>query len=1083
LDSRLHGNDGRGIGNNPIAPVNPASEAGARISADEIKRVYGTKERLYLGEASAKEVDDFSATVKNDLGVDLKFREFNLPVRYTIDGDGIRHAMNGHGNPATEAARGNIAITLDDIAGYRDIVRNADIRVAGYTKRGLPAVAYGKQVNGHFVVVEAARTAQGEIAFTTMWKGKGKLTRGALSSGLRQRQRLRPNSAPQGDTIPQNPAKSQEPLIKRLDKALDEEAPPFIKREIAQIKQAYTANDKNAVSAKITELMPQIDNPAIERVYRLAQEAESELSKVKAVADKYGVKEKKAKEPITASESEISEAINKKYGLSKGAKSAGGSGGGKIPPPPSAKGAQAAQGANAPKPSGGQSGNGGGGSGSAGGKDSGFYARSPISAGSSAAGFVAGGTSDEEGWNNERAIAGAIGGYAIGSRFAKRDLSKVYGKAVRSKQAFDDITGGAGTLRRLFTDTLSDSYTASREARNAAINREAVKLERLHNALKEDFTAAERKELHEYLTGDSATISPKMKAFADDIRKQIDDLGWDLVNSGILSPEAFKEWAGVYVHRSYEKHLGLKGAINNLRSIPDYLTGRLQQSATIAETFRRGKIWQGTREEFDGLTRLGAIGSVRAGKIEAKLIPGTGKYEFRRDWTKAERETMGEITDAAFSIPETLLRLQTMKQNGEFLKEVTGVKDALLLEKSGQKIADDVLDGLGYKRVPNNRKYGALAGRAVRKDVLSDINAFNDSVNKTLFGSDNPIAKAWLGYLSLWKKSKTLWNAPTHLNNFNSNMFLMHLAGMKTNEIAASLKNAAKFIYSASDYEKLMTKAATKTLTPKEQKALSDMQGRIKYYVEAKEQGIFGRSQLNDILRGHLEGFAPKNALGKMSEWTQKLYQGEDNINRLAMFSFLREKQGFNALDAKRFVNSIMPDYTKAMPAGWRFLRDGGVAPFISWSYYTLPTIFRMLKTRQGATQAAKVIGALGALEYAIGINPLDNLPFREGGKPQDFKGRRFAYNRRGAIVDTIKLDRQIPYVEMLHPMNLGLSVLSGPTTNITVALGTAASSQGAISAYSGRPISYPNRTAGGTLVDYAKYGVNQFAPLPPRNV
>jgi hypothetical protein len=552
------------------------------------------------------------------------------------------------------------------------------------------------------------------------------------------------------------------------------------------------------------------------------------------------------------------------------------------------------------------------------------------------------------------------------------------------------------------------------------------------------------------------------------------------VNDGILSKEAYQEWAGKYIHRSYEKHLGLKGAITNIKQIPDYLRGRMGESKSIAPIIARGKIWRGGKKEYQGYVNSGQIGKVSDGKIEAIQDLASGKYTFRRDWTKAEREAMGEITDAAYSIPETLLRLQTMKQNGAFLRDVEGVKGAVLDESAG-RIANDKLKGSGYDRVPNNAKYGVLADRAVRADVLSDINAFNDNINRTLFGSDNPIAKAWLGYLGAWKKSKTLWNAPTHLNNFNSNLFLMHLSGMRSNEILGSLKSSAKLIYTGKDYEALAVKASLGKLTPKEAREYATMQTRLKYYIEAKESGVFGRSQLNDILRGHLEGFAPKSILGKLDGFTQKLYQGEDNINRLAMYSFLRDKQGFNIQEAKRFVLSIMPDYTRPMPAGFRFLRDSGISPFISWSYYTIPTIIRLLKTKQGAMQAAKVLGALALMESVAGVNPLDNLPFVDGDKPSDFKGRRFAYNKNGNIVDTIKLDRQIPYVELMHPLNMIVGLGSGVTTKAGVNFFSSIGKNGAIDPYTGRPVSPATRSAGETAYDWTKYAISNYAPIPPQ--
>ncbi|MDR2638419.1 MAG: hypothetical protein LBC09_01115, partial [Helicobacteraceae bacterium] len=201
-------------------------------------------------------------------------------------------------------------------------------------------------------------------------------------------------------------------------------------------------------------------------------------------------------------------------------------------------------------------------------KDKSFTAKSPAQVGSSAAGFVAGGMSDEKGWNTERAIIGGIGGLAIGSRLAKRDMQKSYQGAVKIAKTFDDITTPMGKVKRLFANTLSDDYAAKREARTMGINQEAEKLEKLHKAIAGEYTEAERKALHEYLSGDSQTIPVHIKPLADHIRQTIDDLGSQLVNEGVLSKEAYQEWAGKYLHRNYEKHLGLKGAVNNLKTLP-----------------------------------------------------------------------------------------------------------------------------------------------------------------------------------------------------------------------------------------------------------------------------------------------------------------------------------------------------------------------------------------------------------------------------------------------------------------------------------------------------------------------------------
>jgi len=50
----------------------------------------------------------------------------------------------------------------------------------GYNHSNKPVIAYGKQVNGYFVVVEEVRTGKSDLAFFTMRKTKGQLQEGAL---------------------------------------------------------------------------------------------------------------------------------------------------------------------------------------------------------------------------------------------------------------------------------------------------------------------------------------------------------------------------------------------------------------------------------------------------------------------------------------------------------------------------------------------------------------------------------------------------------------------------------------------------------------------------------------------------------------------------------------------------------------------------------------------------------------------------------------------------------------------------------------------------------------------------------------
>ncbi|WP_258443274.1 DUF3519 domain-containing protein [Helicobacter sp. 16-1353] len=94
-------------------------------------------------------------------------------TKRTLQGSEIKHTLKAHGDSAIEESRGQIAITLEDIANYPNIVKNADEAITSTTDRGLEAIVSFKQINGYYVVVEEVRPKANELAFKTMRKNRG----------------------------------------------------------------------------------------------------------------------------------------------------------------------------------------------------------------------------------------------------------------------------------------------------------------------------------------------------------------------------------------------------------------------------------------------------------------------------------------------------------------------------------------------------------------------------------------------------------------------------------------------------------------------------------------------------------------------------------------------------------------------------------------------------------------------------------------------------------------------------------------------------------------------------------------------
>lgn len=87
-----------------------------------------------------------------------------------IDNYAIRHILKRHGDPKTEEAKQQIAITKEDIELIPWIIDTADTIGKGETEKDVETIAYQKKVNETIYVYEEMRTGKGELVPTTMYK-------------------------------------------------------------------------------------------------------------------------------------------------------------------------------------------------------------------------------------------------------------------------------------------------------------------------------------------------------------------------------------------------------------------------------------------------------------------------------------------------------------------------------------------------------------------------------------------------------------------------------------------------------------------------------------------------------------------------------------------------------------------------------------------------------------------------------------------------------------------------------------------------------------------------------------------------
>lgn len=659
----------------------------------------------------------------------------------------------------------------------------------------------------------------------------------------------------------------------------------------------------------------------------------------------------------------------------------------------------------------------------------------------------------------------------------------------RLNKEWSDISSTIkGELRRLFTNTYSGEYLGRRDKLMAAKNEVLNKADFIHKTLKE-LPEKDRELLHKYIVGDLTTeearnLPEEIRKTGENMRATVKELTDELVKEGILSEGAVKEWGKFYLKRVYEKHFG------------DKMFASLGGKKTLEKLYERGNIEELKDSDIEALQKfleplgidVGGYKSVkefiadnenlldlplREGGIRIKELPN-GKLQLKRDWTYEERTKMGEIRDASITVPETLIKLGTLVEHAKFLKDVAKVNGAVLTKEMAEQYQPQELSKLGYTKLPKSQRYGALSDMWVRKDVKDDIDAIGENFIDAMLGEKSILRDVWDGYLRLWKKSKTVWNAPAHVNNFLSNLFLMHLSGMKSTDIVKGLADATKLITTGKRYKELLKKSMTGRATQDELDEIASLQDKLKYYLEAENLGLLKQSQLNDILQGEVKSYnVASGAMRKVDEATERAYQMEDEVNRLAAYITFRQK-GWSKEEARQGVEVIMPDYTQPMPKAWRWARDTGISPFIAWNYYTVPKILRLIRTKEGATRMAIALGSLYGLSYVMSkISPVEQMPAVDTDVPEWSKGRYIPIYTEGNKVTMVKADRWLPYLQLFHPFNYMKDLGSGITVNFANATLTGNK------LYNGRPITYPQKSLGEKAYDYAKYYTESFVPLP----
>lgn len=517
----------------------------------------------------------------------------------------------------------------------------------------------------------------------------------------------------------------------------------------------------------------------------------------------------------------------------------------------------------------------------------------------------------------------------------------------------------------------------------------------------------EAKVLQAILTGE-AVDDAAMSKLAEPIRMAIDELGQEAVALGLLSAESFERNRGSYLHRVYMKN---ELEQNGLTRMVSQIMGKSRKKIIGNQFKGRGMFFT---VEAEALTRsdrefaAGRRGAPQNGdkfrlleEIQQDMLEGTSKvvrrvylpasqkvpadyaafrdqgiWEVRgkkggkpvmwRDYTKAEREKMGEILDARYTIGKTYMMMSHDLATGRFYQDIatneewtrTGEPEGTKWKNAADVKRMAIDPELQWVRVPDTdipntggkKRWGALAGKFVRAEIWRDLNEIEVMNSPT----------AWRMLLTQWKLNKTVRSPVVHMNNVMSNMMFMDLADIRMQDLMAGVRSYAA---GDADYQEAAANSAFGSDMMSQEvrdNVLKPVLAEIaKSVQESGDDSFTGRAKM---LGKIAETIGTK--LSAMDQKMKDAYRIEDEVFRMA--TYLRRRQlGDDAKAAADFAREQFLDYDIRAP--WVNAARNTVLPFLSYTYRAVPLVAKAIATRPWKLAKYYAIGyAVNALAYAM---------------------------------------------------------------------------------------------------------------------
>ncbi|MDR2035001.1 MAG: hypothetical protein LBP89_10340 [Helicobacteraceae bacterium] len=370
-----------------------------------------------------------------------------------------------------------------------------------------------------------------------------------------------------------------------------------------------------------------------------------------------------------------------------------------------------------------------------------------------------------------------------------------------------------------------------------------------------------------------------------------------------------------------------------------------------------------------------------------------GKYFQRKDMTLDERLALGQIEDASFVVPQTILEQQLQIQKAAALKAF-----------ADRFSSDQPKDG--FVRVPSDtvgggvKKYGALAGRYIDERAFRYIKEASH-----LRAELNGIENAWLEVVDHLKVNLTIKNPGTHLYNVLSNLQLAFLHG----DYAALGKLLVKATTDKAEFDDLVKLANRNGINT----YLNELDPRSIDIDPQTAQPSLWKSFLKNVY------MTKGSATG---EFARRIYDWEDKFFKVARFGdkideakerLGRELTNEEIRDIALEANDAYVDYDKPMTPFARAIDKNGIFPFLNYTYKSTPMVARMIFKHP--LRFAVLQFGLSAIGGSMLFNDDDDLarPDWAGDKWNLFGAKNYIPIGNGAYLN---LGRALPGLKFAAP-------------------------------------------------------------------